>query len=123
MLRCMRAQAPSRPYLTEEMSWQLRLLFGVLLVTFVVLQYRLWVGQGSLAEVAQLKRQIAGQELRLEEMRERNSILRAEVNNLKHGLEAVEARARSELGMIKEGETFYQIVQPDKANSAQKATK
>jgi len=51
------------------------------------------------------------------------SILRAEVNDLKHGLEAVEARARSELGMIKEGETFYQIVQPDKANSDQKAAK
>jgi len=105
------------------MSWRLRLLFGVLLVTFVVLQYRLWVGQGSLAEVAQLKRQIAQQEQRLEEMRERNSVLRAEVNSLKHGLEAVEARARSELGMIKEGETFYQIVPPDKTSPDQKATK
>jgi cell division protein FtsB len=105
------------------MSWQLRLLFGILLVTFVMLQYRLWVGQGSLAEVALLKRQISRQELRLEEMRERNSVLRAEVNSLKHGLEAVEARARSELGMIKEGETFYQIVPPDKANPHQESEK
>ena len=105
------------------MSWRLRLLFGILLVTFVVLQYRLWVGQGSLAEVAQLKRQIVQQERRLEEMRERNSVLRAEVNSLKHGLEAVEARARSELGMIKEGETFYQIVPPDDAGSARKTEK
>ena len=105
------------------MSWRLRLLFGILLVTFVVLQYRLWVGQGSLAEVAQLKRQIAQQERRLEEMRERNSVLRAEVNSLKHGLEAVEARARSELGMIKEGETFYQIVPPDDAGSDRKSEK
>lgn len=98
------------------MSWQLKLIFGILLATFVVLQYRLWVGQGSLAEVVQLKRQIAQQEKRIEEMRERNSVLRAEVNNLKHGLEAVEAHARGELGMIKEGETFYQIVEPDKSN-------
>ncbi len=105
------------------MSWQIRLLFGVLLLTFVVLQYRLWVGQGSLAEVAQLKRQIAQQDKRLQEMRERNSVLRAEVDNLKHGLEAVEARARSELGMIKEGETFYRIVQPEKAKTAQEAAK
>jgi len=104
-------------------NWRLRLLFGVLLLMFVVLQYRLWVGQGSLAEVAQLKRQIAQQELRLTEMRERNSILRAEVNNLKHGKEAVEARARNELGMIKEGETFYQIVQPKPAASGKATAK
>ena len=101
------------------MSWRLKLIFAVLLATLMVLQYRLWVGQGSLAEVVQLKRQIAQQEKRIEEMRERNSVLRAEVNNLKHGLEAVEARARSELGMIKEGETFYQIVQPEKSPAGQ----
>ena len=101
------------------MSWRLKLIFAVLLATLVVLQYRLWVGQGSLAEVVQLKRQIAQQEKRIEEMRERNSVLRAEVNNLKHGLEAVEARARSELGMIKEGETFYQIVQPEMSPAEQ----
>jgi len=105
------------------MSWQIRLLFGILLLTFVVLQYRLWVGQGSLAEVAQLKRQIAQQDKRLQEMRERNSVLRAEVDNLKHGLEAVEARARSELGMIKEGETFYQIVQPKEEKAGREAAK
>jgi len=96
------------------MSWRLRTLFGILLLIFVVLQYRLWVGQGSLAEVAQLKTQIVQQEQQLEQMRERNNLLRAEVSDLKHGLEAVEARARSELGMIKQGETFYQIVKPNK---------
>ncbi len=100
------------------MSWQLRLLFGILLITLVVLQYRLWVGRGSLAEVTQLKRQIARQGERLDEMRERNHMLRAEVDSLKQDLEAVEARARSELGMIKEGETFYQIVQPGKPKAA-----
>ena len=99
------------------MNWRLRLLFGVLLLVFFVLQYRLWVGQGSLAEVSQLRAKIEQQELRMEEMRRRNDALRAEVNDLKHGLEAVEARARSELGMIKEGETFYQVLPPPGATS------
>ena len=98
------------------MSWQLRLLFTLLLLMLVALQYRLWVGQGSLAEVSQLQGKIERQELRLEEMRRRNDALRAEVEDLKNGLEAVEARARSELGMIKEGEIFYQILPPAKDN-------
>lgn len=95
------------------MSWPFRLLFLVLLVMFFVLQYRLWVGQGSLAEVAHLEQQIRRQQVRIEEMRERNAVLRAEVENLKTGLEAVEARARRDLGMIKEGETFFQVIPPD----------
>lgn len=99
------------------MNWRLRLLFGILLLVFFVLQYRLWVGQGSLAEVSQLRAKIEQQERRMEEMRQRNDALRAEVDDLKHGLEAVEARARSELGMIKEGETFYQVLPPPGAKS------
>lgn len=92
------------------MSWKLRLIFSVLLVMLVVLQYRLWVGAGSMAEVSQLRAKINRQEQKLDTMRTRNDQLLAEVANLKHGLEAVEARARSDLGMIKEGETFYQII-------------
>lgn len=92
------------------MNWRLRLLFGVLLLFLIVLQYRLWVGQGSLAEVSQLRAKIEQQELRLQQMHERNDKLSAEVSDLKNGLEAVEARARSELGMIKEGEIFYQVL-------------
>ena len=100
------------------MSWRIRLLFGILLLLLIVLQYRLWVGQGSLAEVSQLRAKIELQELRMEEMRQRNEALRAEVDDLKNGLEAVEARARSELGMIKEGETFYQVL-PENRDRAQ----
>ena len=96
----------------------MRLLFGILLLLLIVLQYRLWVGQGSLAEVSQLRAKIELQELRMEEMRQRNEALRAEVDDLKNGLEAVEARARSELGMIKEGETFYQVL-PENRDRAQ----
>ncbi len=99
------------------MPWYFRLLFAVLLVMFFVLQYRLWVGQGSRAEVYRLERQIERQQARLAEMRERNEKLRAEVESLKSGLEAVEARARLDLGMIKEGETFYQVIETDDAAS------
>ncbi len=92
------------------MPWLLRLLTLLLLVMFFILQYRLWVGQGSLAEVASLERQILGQQARIAEMEERNARLRAEVESLKKGLDAVEARAREDLGMIKEGEVFYQVI-------------
>jgi len=97
------------------MPWYFRLLFVVLLLMFVVLQYRLWVGQGSMAEVYRLQQQIDSQKQQLAEMQERNTRLRAEVQSLKTGLEAVEARARSDLGMIKEGETFFQVIEPEPA--------
>jgi len=96
------------------MPWYFRLLFVVLLVMLLVLQYRLWVGQGSLAEVFRLQQQIESQQQQLVQMKERNMRLRAEVESLKTGLEAVEARARSDLGMIREGETFYQVIAPEK---------
>ncbi len=91
------------------MPWPLRLLALLLAAMLLVLQYRLWVGRGSLAEVASLERRIEQQRARIAEMRERNALLQAEVESLKHGLDAIEARARRDLGMIKEGETFYQV--------------
>jgi cell division protein FtsB len=90
----------------------LRLLFAILIVLFLSLQYRLWVGEGSLAEVASLQREIKAQEQELERLRVRNRALHAEVEDLKTGLDAVEERARSELGMVKQGEVFYQVVEP-----------
>jgi cell division protein FtsB len=93
------------------MDWRFRLVIGLLLVAFVALQYRLWVGEGSLAEVSGLKAQLAEQQAELAELKARNQLLRQEIDALKEGLEAVEARARGELGMIKEGETFYQIIE------------
>jgi cell division protein FtsB len=93
-------------------SWIPRLALAVLVVAFVALQYRLWVGRGSLAEVRHLERQIAEQQAELVLLKERNDALRAEVKDLRDGLEAVEARARSELGMIREGETFFQVIEP-----------
>ncbi len=94
------------------MNWKLRLVVLGLVVTLLSLQYRLWVGDGSVAEVRHLQRQIAAQRAELAALDERNAALKAEVAGLKKGLAAVEARARSELGMIRENETFFQVIPP-----------
>jgi len=94
-------------------SWKLQLIFALLLVVLVALQYRLWVGEGSLAEVSTLKRQLAAQRDALSDLQERNATLQAEVDDLKQGVAAIEARARSELGLIREGETYFQLLEPE----------
>ena len=86
-------------------------LFVVLILLLAGLQYRLWVGDGSLAQVTDLQRQIAEQQGENERLLERNRILEAEVLELKQGVETVEERARHELGMVKEGETLYQLAE------------
>ena len=86
-------------------------LFLVLILLLAGLQYRLWVGDGSLAEIAELKRQIAAQQGENRHLLERNRILEAEVMEKKKGMETVEERARHELGMVKEGETLYQLAE------------
>jgi len=92
----------------------MRILMGILVILLAMLQYRLWVGEGSLAEVHNLRQEIAIQKEKIEKLRERNLELRAEVENLKHGQEAIEERARSGLGMIRENEIFYQVIEPEK---------
>lgn len=91
-------------------NWLLLVLLGML----VWLQYRLWLGSGSWEEVTQLRREIAQQEQLNSELRERNERLSSEVRSLKTDLDKVEQRARRELGLIQEGETFYLIVDEDK---------
>lgn len=86
-------------------------LFLVLILALAGLQYRLWVGEGSLAQVRELQKQIADQQGENERLLERNRILEAEVAELKKGTETVEERARHELGMIKDKETLYQLAQ------------
>lgn len=87
------------------MKW----LWVISLALLVALQYRLWVGEGSLAHVAQLKQEITSQQSENEKLLERNRVLTAEVIELKQGLETIEERARHELGMVKEGETLFQL--------------
>lgn len=86
-------------------------LFVLLILLLAGLQYRLWVGEGSLAQVSRLQQQIAEQQGENERLLERNRILEAEVMELKRGMETVEERARHELGMLKEGETLYLLTE------------
>lgn len=95
----------------------MRVLIGVLVVVFLWLQYRLWVGEGSLAEVHNLRQEIGRQKTELEALMQRNRVLEAEVLDLKNGLEAIEERARTELGMIREGEVFYQVIESAAENA------
>lgn len=88
------------------MKW----IAAVLFILLLALQYKLWVGQGSLAEVSRLKQAIETQTAANAKQREHNDALDAEVQDLKKGVEAIEERARSELGMIKQDETFFQII-------------
>jgi cell division protein FtsB len=90
----------------------MRVLVALLVGLLLFLQYRLWVGQGSLAEVNNLKQEINQLQSEMVGLRERNRTLAAEVEDLRSGQTAIEERARSELGMIKEGETFYQVITP-----------
>jgi cell division protein FtsB len=85
-------------------------LIGLLLL----LQYPLWFGSASATEVMRLQHQVAEQKAHNLSLQERNEALKADVKNLKSGMEAIEERARLELGMIRPGETFYQVVEPGK---------
>jgi cell division protein FtsB len=93
----------------------MRWLVLFLLLAFGALQYRLWVGDGSMEELHQLRQQIADYEAEIAAMKARNRALAAEVDDLKHGQSAIEERARSELGMIKQGEVFLQVIEPEGA--------
>ena len=84
----------------------------VLLAALVAfLQYRLWFGAGGNASVAELEQQVQAQIRENAGLQQRNDALAAEVEDLKSGEAAVEERARSELGMIRPGETFYRVVE------------
>ncbi len=84
--------------------------YALLSLLLIALQVRLWAGEGSLAEVHQLERQIALQEAENERLLVRNTLLRAEVEDLRGSVGSIEERARAELGMIRRGETFFLLV-------------
>ncbi len=94
----------------------MRLLIVALIIIFLALQYRLWFGDGSLSEVVQLSRELEEQKQKLEQLEERNRRLEAQVLDLQNGFDAYEEKARHDLGMIKRGETFFQIVSPQSEN-------
>lgn len=89
----------------------MKILLALLVLVLVALQLNLWVGDGSYSEILALEEQIEQQKQENMVLAERNQQLEGEVLDLKTGLDAVEERARSEYGMVKEGEVLYQIVQ------------
>jgi cell division protein FtsB len=96
----------------------MKFLAAGLLILLVLLQYRLWFGDGSVREVARLQTEIAAQEAQNDRLRERNRTLAAEVQDLKKGTTAIEERARTDLGMVGKSETYYQVVSPENAPPA-----
>ena len=88
----------------------MRVLLAVLLVVLVALQLKMWFGEGGYRDVQRLAQRVEQQARENETLAQRNRELQAEVEDLRQGLEAIEERARSELGLIKENEEFYQVV-------------
>ncbi len=89
----------------------MKALIALLAVLLALVQFRLWVGDESLAEVWRLRQAIDSQTSENVLLESRNQRLEAEVRDLKNGLEAVEERARLELGMIRKDEIYFQIVE------------
>jgi cell division protein FtsB len=85
----------------------------ILLILLIALQVKLWTGEGGMRELESLRKHVSEQKAENARLKARNDALSAEVQDLKEGRDAIEGRARSELGLIKPGETFYQVVEPD----------
>ncbi len=99
------------------MKWLLAILTVMLLVT----QYRLWVGEGSFADVARLERQLEDQQKKNSALERENRQLLREVRSLKEGTDGVEAKARYDLGLVKEGETLFIFLDQDKQKTPEQA--
>ena len=90
----------------------MKVLSLILVALIALIQYPLWLGKGSWFRVWEVDRQIKAQRDKNDNLHIRNTVLEADVRDLKQGLEAVEERARSELGMIRHDEIFFQILEP-----------
>ena len=88
----------------------MKLLTLALLMVIALLQYPLWLGKGSWLRVWEVDQTLRAKREENRKLQVRNAVLDAEVRDLKQGLEAVEERARSELGMVKRDEIFFQIL-------------
>ena len=89
----------------------MKVLAGLLGALILLIQVPLWLGKGGWLRVAEVDRQVSAQRDKNGQLEARNMALEAEVRDLKQGLEAIEERARYELGMIKPGEVFFQVVE------------
>ncbi len=93
----------------------MRSLLAILLLVLIALQLKMWFGEGGYSDVKRLAVRVEEQARENEALAQRNRELQAEVEDLRQGLHAVEERARSELGMVKENEEFYQVVPGENA--------
>ena len=98
----------------------MRAFTALLVILLLLLQYRLWFGKNSVPDYLALKQELARQQLDNEKLIQRNKLLYADTDDLKSGIEAVEERARNELGMIKAGETFFRIIPNQDENQQQR---
>lgn len=82
----------------------------LLIVLLVLLQYKIWLGEGGIPRILQLQGEVDTVQVQVNKLKERNQALDAEVQDLKKGLDAIEERARSDLGMIGQDEVYYQVI-------------
>jgi cell division protein FtsB len=94
-----------------------RFLGGILAALILFIQIPLWLGKGGWLRVWEVDRQLDAQRARNTQLQARNQSLDAEVRDLKQGVDALEERARYELGMIKSNEVFFQIVEKSRAQA------
>lgn len=91
----------------------MKIIAFVLLFLLLWLQYKIWLQDGGIPEVVQLQQEVQQVRSEVELLKERNQSLDAEVKDLKKGFDAIEERARSEMGMIKQGEIYFQVIEPE----------
>ena len=95
----------------------MRILGAIFVALIVLIQYPLWLGKGGWLRAWEVERQVEAQKAKNRQLEARNASLAAEVRDLKTGTEAIEERARHELGMLRQDETFYQYVPEKKSGS------
>lgn len=100
----------------------MRIISTILIIFLLLLQYRLWFGKNSVPDYYGLKEDVQRQKLANEKLKSRNKILYADIDDLKIGVQAIEESARNELGMIKEGETFFRLIPSEHSQDNQRVT-
>jgi cell division protein FtsB len=97
----------------------MRGLLIVLVIILLLLQFRLWFGEGSISQKMELDRQLAVQKQQNEALKLRNRLIAKEVDSLKDNLDSIEEKARKDLGMIKDNETFYLVIDKNNRSSTE----
>ena len=95
----------------------MKFVIGVAIALFIWLQYQLWLAPGGIVDIWHLRHRVAKQKKIDEKWDLRNHVLKADINDLRHGNEAIEERVRDNMGMIKRGETYYRVIDTSKAKA------